>query len=403
MAFKGRKSSTKNPPFFSHEFVIQNHADIVSCVAMIFVVGLMVQVTSPLAYMFIAVHHNVTSEQPSQAVPDVTRYTYGYKDLCAVFFYFLICIVMHAIIQEYVLDKISRKLHLSKVKHSKFNESGQLLVFYIMSVLWGGDAILKENLVLNISSLWEGYPHTEMTFMFKFFFIIQMSYWLHCYPELYFQRTKREEMAARVRYATVGLVYVAAGYLLNFNRVAICLLVIHYLSEALFHVARLIDFVDKEEKGSKAGYLVSDVVFVLARLASIILSVLTFWYGLSLSDTQGLDLPSGNFNIPAVRLFALAAVSLLQAYLMFHFITDKLRQLREQAPQIQPRKLPVKKAVPKKKKEDSSRTLLTTIWTNIFGPKPKGKKSSADDDVNELPEVDQNTKKSLRSRANKTK
>ena len=41
----GRKSSNKNPPFLSHEFVIQNHADIVSCVAMVFVVGLMLQVS----------------------------------------------------------------------------------------------------------------------------------------------------------------------------------------------------------------------------------------------------------------------------------------------------------------------------------------------------------------------
>lgn len=101
-----------------------------------------------------------------------------------------------------------------------------------------------------------------------------------------------------------------------------------------------------------AGYLVSDVVFVLARLASIILSVLTFWYGLSLSETQGLDVASGNFNIPAVRLFALGAVCLLQAYLMFHFITDKLRQLREAAPSVQPRKATAKKAAPKKKKEE---------------------------------------------------
>lgn len=44
VAMKGRKSSNKNPPIFSHEFVIQNHADIVSCVAMVFVIGLMVQV-----------------------------------------------------------------------------------------------------------------------------------------------------------------------------------------------------------------------------------------------------------------------------------------------------------------------------------------------------------------------
>lgn len=39
----GRKSS-KNPPILSHEFVIQNHADIVSCIAMVFVIGLMLQV-----------------------------------------------------------------------------------------------------------------------------------------------------------------------------------------------------------------------------------------------------------------------------------------------------------------------------------------------------------------------
>lgn len=44
VALKGRKNSNKNPPILSHEFIIQNHADIVSCVAMVFVVGLMVQV-----------------------------------------------------------------------------------------------------------------------------------------------------------------------------------------------------------------------------------------------------------------------------------------------------------------------------------------------------------------------
>jgi translocating chain-associated membrane protein 1 len=44
MALKGRKSSNKNPPILSHEFFIQNHADIVSCIAMVFVIGLMVQV-----------------------------------------------------------------------------------------------------------------------------------------------------------------------------------------------------------------------------------------------------------------------------------------------------------------------------------------------------------------------
>lgn len=52
--------------------------------------------------MFIALHHNVSTENIGPDVP--FRYTYGLKDICVVFFYFLICIVMHAIIQEYILD-----------------------------------------------------------------------------------------------------------------------------------------------------------------------------------------------------------------------------------------------------------------------------------------------------------
>ena len=35
---------------------------------------------------------------------EVTNYTYGMKDSFSVFFYLLIAIVFHAVIQEYVLD-----------------------------------------------------------------------------------------------------------------------------------------------------------------------------------------------------------------------------------------------------------------------------------------------------------
>lgn len=33
-------------------------------------------------------------------------------------------------------QKINRRLHLSKVKHSKFNESGQLVAFHLTSMVW---------------------------------------------------------------------------------------------------------------------------------------------------------------------------------------------------------------------------------------------------------------------------
>ena len=320
MVAKGKK--TKNPPILSHEFVIQNHADIVACVAMVFVVGLMFQVSSPLASVFIALHHNVSAPVEIQpgVFQDFTFYTAGIKDVSAVFFYLLISIVMHAIIQEYLLDKANKKLHLSKVKHAKFNESGQLLAFYIVSLFWGGDIILRENL-MNVSALWEGYPHNNMTFLFKFFFIIQISYWLHVFPELYFQKTKKEDMPPKIQYATLYLIFITASYMFRFTRLSLVLLVVHYLAEVVFHTCRILAYAEKTSISSKL-YKLGDLLFVLARLSSVILTVLTFWYGLAQApmEQQVVDMAAGNFNTGLFRLNALVAVCLLQAWLMWNFI-----------------------------------------------------------------------------------
>ena len=316
------KKKTKTPPVLSHEFVIQNHADIVACVAMVFVVGLMFQVTTPLASVFIVMHHNTTAPVEVQpgVIQDLTFYTAGLKDIPAVFFYLLISVVMHAIIQEYLLDKVNKKLHLSKVKYGKFNESGQLLAFYLVSLVWGGDLLLREN-ILNVASLWEGYPHNNMTFLFKFFFIIQISYWLHIFPELYFQKMKKEEMPAKIQYAVLYLAFIGASYVLRFTRLSLVLLVIHYLAEAVFHLCRLLAYAEKTGISSKL-FKLGDLLFVLARLSSVILAVLTFWFGLSKvpAEQQVVDAAAGNYNTGLVRLNCLVAVCLLQAWLMWNWI-----------------------------------------------------------------------------------
>ncbi|OPJ87183.1 hypothetical protein AV530_011184 [Patagioenas fasciata monilis] len=67
---------------------------------------------------------------------ELVQYHYGPKDLVTILFYIFIAIILHAVVQEYALDKINRRLHLSKVKHSKFNESGQLVAFHLTSMVW---------------------------------------------------------------------------------------------------------------------------------------------------------------------------------------------------------------------------------------------------------------------------
>jgi len=381
-----KRKSTKNPPMLSHEFVIQNHADIVACVAMVFVVGLMFQVSSPLASLFIALHHNVSV--PMEVLPgqiqDVVHYTAGAKDLPAIFFYLLIAIVMHQIIQEYLLDRVNRKLHMSKVKHTKFNESGQLLSFYIVSLLWAGDIIMRENL-FSIRQLWEGYPHSQMTFMFKFFFIVQLAYWLHIFPELYFQKVKQEDMPPRIQYATLYLLFIGGAYLFSYTRVALCLLVLQYFTETVFHTSRLLSYADKTDI-VRPLYRFHDVLFVLSRLGSITLAVLTFWHGLAKAPEaeQIINWQNGTFNTPMFRITALVSICVLQAFLMMNFITFQLKKRREDAALA----LSMPGAKNKKTQQEKAKARKE---------KPK-KESVEDEDENELPEADQNTKQSLRQR-----
>lgn len=381
-----KRKSTKNPPMLSHEFVIQNHADIVACVAMVFVVGLMFQVSSPLASLFIALHHNVSV--PMETLPgqiqDVIHYTAGAKDLPAIFFYLLIAIVMHQIIQEYLLDRVNRKFHMSKVKHAKFNESGQLLSFYIVSLLWAGDIIMRENL-FSIRQLWEGYPHSQMTFMFKFFFIVQLAYWLHIFPELYFQKVKQEDMPPRIQYATLYLLFIGGAYFFSYTRVALCLLVLQYFTETVFHTSRLLSYAEKTDI-ARPLYRLHDVLFVLSRLGSITLAVLTFWHGLAKAPEaeQVIDWQNGTFNTPMFRITALVSICVLQAFLMMNFITFQLKKRREDA--ILALSMPGAKN--KKSQQEMAKKRKE---------KPK-KESMEDEDENELPEADQNTKESLRQR-----
>ncbi|KAM9101662.1 translocating chain-associated membrane protein 1 isoform X1 [Sarcophilus harrisii] len=371
-----RKKSTKNPPVLSHEFILQNHADIVSCVAMVFLVGLMFEITTKAAVIFVTLQYNVTiPATEDRATETLSFYYYGIKDLATVFFYMLVAIIIHAIIQEYVLDKINRRMHFSKTKHSKFNESGQLSAFYLFSCIWGTSILVSENFISDPSILWKSYPLTLMTFQMKFFYISQLAYWFHAFPELYFQKTKKEDIPRQLVYIGLYLFHIGGAYLLNLNHLGLVLLVLHYFVEFLFHISRLFYFSD--EKYQK-GFSLWAVLFVLGRLLTLILSVLTVGFGLARAENQKLDFSTGNFNVLPVRIAVLASICITQAFMMWKFINFQLRRWREHSysqPQIVKKKSTVTKGRSSRKEKENG--VNGTVTSNgADSPRNRKEKSS---------------------------
>ncbi|CAB1336216.1 unnamed protein product [Coregonus sp. 'balchen'] len=289
----GFRKKNKSPPVLSHEFVIQNHADMVSCVAMIILLGLM-------------------------------------------------------------FEKMNRRLHLSKTKHSKFNESGQLAAFYLLSFIWGCSILTAV----------------------KFFYICQIAYWLHALPELYFQKVRKEDIPRQLYYICLYVFHITGAYILNLHRLGLVLLVPHYLVELLFHASRLFYFSDENKQ---KGFTLWALLFVIARLLTLTLSVLTFGFGLPRAENQGFSLAKGNFNVLTVRqvmMTCLAAICLTQAWMMWKFINFQLKKWREHS-QSQASKKKAFSPKSKPHKKDLARGSANGVVKSDDKTSPRARKAKA--------------------------
>ena len=51
--------------------------------------------------------------------------------------------------------------------------------------------------------------------MMKYFFILQIAFWLHCYPELFFMKTRKEELSSKITIYTLYLAFISAAYVMR--------------------------------------------------------------------------------------------------------------------------------------------------------------------------------------------
>ncbi|XP_067410416.1 translocating chain-associated membrane protein 1-like isoform X2 [Emydura macquarii macquarii] len=330
----GLRRKNKSPAVLSHEFVIQNHADAVSCLAMGLLLGLMFEVTAKYVIIFITVQYNVTYTTDDKSEP-IHFYEYGPKDIATIFFYMLIAIILHAVIQEYILD---------------------------------------EEFMTNPTLLWKDYPHSRMFFQVKFFYVCQIAYWLHALPELYLQKIRKEDIPRQLYYICLYTAHISGAYVLNLQRLGLMLLVPHYLVELIFHASRLFYFSDENKQ---KGFTLWALLFVMARLLTLTLSVLTFGFGLARVQNPGFSIADGNFNVLTVRMSCLAAICLTQAWMMWKFINFQLKKWREHIQnQIPKKKITNTKSKPTKKEPNRVNFVNGAVKLED-GASPRTRKSKA--------------------------
>ncbi|XP_068197868.1 translocating chain-associated membrane protein 2 isoform X3 [Antennarius striatus] len=287
--------------------------------------------TAKTAILFIQPQYNVTTLTPEG---EATFYQYGWKDGATIVFYFFIAIILHAVVQEYLLDKINRRLHLSKSKNTKFNESGQLCVFHLVSSVWScyvlltvpGEVFLPHSAgllaprlaraLLPESTQGGDFPPAPVHLSVSAAHLCSL-----------FIKVSVEQKGLMGNQETV-LECMTRSSVLSFSmsRVGLVLLFLQYVSELGFHTARMFYFIDENHQKMFDMWAVS---FVFTRMVTLTLMFLAVGFGLARSENQELDLETGNFNTVLIRMTVLLLVCLTQSWLLWKFIRFQLRRWRE--------------------------------------------------------------------------
>ncbi|KIH59079.1 TRAM1-like protein [Ancylostoma duodenale] len=209
------------------------------------------QLTASMCSVFVAPQYNETVNVTSELGPvSLTLYRNGPADIFTILFYAVAWVVVHAVIQEYILDKLQRRARLSKVKTFKFTESGHMSLFALYSACHAAYVIMDfVHNYTDVKRIWLGYPeeHRWMNLNMKIFAILQISYWVHQFPEFYFQKMKGDEIRQRTILSMLHICFIGAAYIMNFMRFAVVLLALEYASQTIFHFSRLIHFLEKKD------------------------------------------------------------------------------------------------------------------------------------------------------------
>lgn len=149
------------------------------------------------------------------------------------------------------------------------------------------------------------------------------------------------------------------------------------MADALLHGARLVHFISQKEKRTKCklplptvellclynmnskyiymmftvSFLIANSTYAFARIATIVLTVVVFLYGLRKLEFN-FDYDTGNFNTPAVQFSAVSIISLFQAYLLYYFIAKQIKRARENAAPVVVKTKPKQKLRKREGKDD---------------------------------------------------
>ncbi|GAB5591575.1 sphingosine N-acyltransferase lag1 [Umbelopsis nana] len=170
-------------------------------------------------------------------------YGKGAWDLMFLFFYINVFTMARAACMQYVLMPLAVAGGVSKKKRTRFAEQMWTVIYYSTSFTVGVHLAYNSPYWFNTSEFWNGYPHIYHTKLFKYYYVIQFSYWLQQIFVLQVE-APRKDYRELVMHHINTLLLISLSYACNFTRIGNAVFVCMDLPDALFALAKSFNYLN---------------------------------------------------------------------------------------------------------------------------------------------------------------
>ncbi|KAL7749249.1 Sphingosine N-acyltransferase lag1 [Sorochytrium milnesiophthora] len=238
----------------------------------------------------------------SYKLPDQNLYYHGWDDLYFVSFYMVFLIFLRAFTMNYVLKPLSLILGAKKSTQERFAEQAWCVIYYTTTVTVGLSLAYNSPYWLSTKHFWIDYPHLYLSFQFKLYYLLQLSFCINQIYVLHIEKP-RKDYWEYVFHHLITITLVVLSYVGNFTRIGNAVFVTMDMSDVFLALAKCFNYI-RWRKLCDSTFVMFVITWLFTRHYIYFYIVQSLWWDMPVYTPIRWDPPNGWFiSISAMWIF----------------------------------------------------------------------------------------------------
>ncbi|CAG8454464.1 6363_t:CDS:2 [Scutellospora calospora] len=215
-------------------------------------------------FLFISYHIYKTDSDGNISV----LYGKGYWDFAYITFWVVVFTLIRECIMWYILRPIAIWGGIkSERKIVRFMEQGYVTIYYIIAASVG--LVIMRNSpywFFETKHLWVGYPHYELTYLAKSYYLIQFAFWLQQIVVLVLQIERpRKDLLQLIAHHIITILLIGGSYLSNFTRTGNAVFITMDFSDIWLGLSKCMKYLNLPGFVTNISFINFMIIWVYAR------------------------------------------------------------------------------------------------------------------------------------------